>query len=314
MRRTSYQQIIEQRLRRGDHHRLGMELVSQITALRADAVSVSTLRSSFFEFIPIRYVTTLEVFIRGIVSELVDSSEAYFERGEKLTKGAKVDLTFAAHVDRHELTLGDFVAHSISLNSIEAVLNVLETLVVDFSEKLKLAHPRWLEERERWPLPPIIKNYNNVIGSLSKLYSVRHILTHELPSLPVFDPSEIDSLTEAVLCFIEATDWVVVESLHGAIPKTQISMNIGARDVLIEEETKLAEALIEVTALEGIDKENLRALQARWTEWADAQTNLVASQFHGGSMYAMIWASEKAELTRERTAQLVRLKSEWMDA
>lgn len=313
MRRSSYHHIIDWIERRGDNPRLSMELIGQIDALCMDASFAAELSSRFFEFIPIRLVTTLEVFVRGVVSELVNSREEYFERGEKLVKGAKIDLAFAAHVNRRELTIGDFVAHAVSLNSVDAVLSVLDALLGDFTAKLKVAHPRWAEDTNEWPQPPIIGDYDAMVASLARLYEVRHILAHELPQTPVLDPNEVQHLTAAAKVFITATDWVVVEALHGALPRTQAEMNASANNHLDQEEIKLLETLGEVAALKDIDTNALQTLQEGWTKWANAQATLVASQVEGGSMYPMIWASEKAALARERRDQLARLKSEWMD-
>lgn len=289
-----------------------MELVAQIDALHADVNPISAFASPFVEFVPIRLVTTLEVFVRGVIAELVNGAQQYFERGERLAKGSKIDLTFAAHVDRRELTIGDFVAHAVSLNSIEAVVSSLDTLLDDFAMKMRQAHPRWLEEQADWPLPPIVEDYDVMMASLSRLFEVRHVLTHELPSSPVFDPAEASQLMAAARAFIEATDWVVVEALHDAIPRTQHSMNISADDHLRGDEVRLTEVLNEVASLEGIDRDALRALQTAWEKWSDEQASLVAAQVEGGSMYTMVWASEKAVLTRERIDQLVRLKTDWM--
>jgi len=129
MTRPYYHQIIDWNERRGDHRRLGFELAHQIDALRADATPVAELSRTFVEFIPIRLVTTMEVFLRGVITELINGREEYFERGEKLAKGAKIDLAFAAHVNRRELTIGDFVAHAVSLNSVDSVFSVLNTLL-----------------------------------------------------------------------------------------------------------------------------------------------------------------------------------------
>lgn len=312
MRRSSYQQIIDWNQRRGDHPRLGMELVAQIDALHADVDPVAALASPFVEFVPIRLVTTLEVFLRGVIAELVNGGQQYFERGERLAKGSKIDLTFAAHVDRRELTIGDFVAHAVSLNSIEAVVSSLDTLLDGFSAKLRMAHPRWLEDKGDWPLPPIVEDYDLMMASLSRLFEVRHVLAHELPSSPVFDPAEASQLTTAAREFIEATDWVVVEALHDAVPRTQLSMSISAGDRLREEEARLTEVLNEVASLDGIDRDAFQALQTAWGKWADEHANLVAAQVEGGSMYSMVWASEKEALTRERIDQLIRLKTERM--
>lgn len=313
MRPPSYHQIIDWNERRGDHARLGMELIHQIDALCVNAASVTDLPSTFVEFIPIRLVTTLEVFLRGVISELVNSGEAYFERGEKLAKSAKIDLAFVVHVNRRELTIGDFVAHAVSLNSVDAILRVLDTLLEGFTAKLKVAHPRWSEDADEWPLPPIIDDYDTVMASLARLYEIRHVLAHEIPQTTVLDPEEVPTLAAAAKVFIAATDWVVIEALHGAVPRTQTAMNVSVGNDLLQEEAKLAEVLSEVAALNGIDRDALQALQRSWTEWADVQAALVASQVEGGSMYPMIWASEKMVLTRERREQLIRLKNGWID-
>ncbi|WP_111560177.1 lysozyme inhibitor LprI family protein [Paracoccus sediminilitoris] len=313
MKRSSYHQITDWNERRGDQPRLGIELVHQIDALCEGAASVVQLSSTFVEFIPIRLVTTLEVFLRGVISELINGREEYFERGEKLAKGAKIDLAFAAHLNRRELTIGDFVAHTVSLNSVDAVLSVLDTLLGGFPAKLKVAHPRWSEEADDWPLPPIIEDYATMVASLARLYEVRHILTHELPQIAVLDPEELQHLAAATKEFIAATDWVVVEALHGAVPRTQTAMNVSAGSDLHQEEARLAETLLEVSEIRGVDPNALRALQEGWRGWADAQAALVASQVEGGSMYPMVWAREKTVLTRERRDQLTRLKAEWMD-
>lgn len=234
-------------------------------------------------------------------------------RGQSLAKGSKIDLAFAAHVDRRELTIGDFVAHAVSINNIEAVISALDALINNFAVKLKKAHPRWQEDKDDWPLSPIVEDYDVMMTSLSRLFEVRHVLAHELPSSAVFGQAEAPELIAAARAFIEATDWVVVEALHDSVPRTQIAINISAGDCLREEEARITEILSEVGSLDGIDSDAFTALQVVWEQWADQQANLVAAQVEGGSMFSMVWASEKAALTRERIDQLVRLKAEWME-
>lgn len=313
MRRSNYQQIIDWNERQGGHRRLGVELVGEIDVLVTEADAVSRSSPKFIEFIPIRLVTTLEVFLRGVIAELIDEKDVYFERGDKLIKGAKFDLAFTAHINRRELTVGDFVAHAVSLNNVETIISTLDTLLVDFPAKLKVAHPRWNEESGDWPLPPIIGDYDQMMASLARLYEVRHVLTHELPSSPFLDPAEVPKLATAAKSFITATDWIVVEALHGSVPRTQIAMNLSMGDELRDEEAQLTAAMDEAVKLHGIDRDALSALQTSWTQWADAQASLVASQVEGGSMHPMVWASEKAALTREQIEQIERLVSEWMD-
>ncbi|MEP4778459.1 MAG: lysozyme inhibitor LprI family protein [Yoonia sp.] len=312
MRRSNYQKIIDWNNRHGEHRRLGGELASEIEGLMTEASALPDGFSKFVEFTPIRLVTTLEVFLRGVIAELIDEKDIYFERGDKLIKGAKLDLAFAAHIDRRELTIGDFVAHAVSLNDVDSVISTLNTLLIDFPAKLRASHPRWSEEADSWPLPPIIDDYDHVMASLARLYEVRHVLTHELPSSPFLDQIEIPKLAAAAKSFITATDWVVVEALHGAVPGTQTAMSLSMGDELREEEAQLADAMGEYNELPGIDRDALKTLQTSWAEWADAQANIVASQVEGGSMYPMIWALEKAALTRERVEQISRLMNDWI--
>lgn len=149
MKRPTYDQIVDWNKRRGGQGRLGGELVTQIDALRVASNAISGISPTFIEFVPIRLVTLLEVFVRGIIDELVNFNEEYFDRGVKFTKDPKIDLAFAALVNRRELTVGDFVAHFVSFNNIDAVYSALNNLLGNFTKKLKEVHPRWSEDREK---------------------------------------------------------------------------------------------------------------------------------------------------------------------
>lgn len=313
MRRSTYQQIIDWNARRGEHRRLGMDLVAQIDALRAETGAITGIAPLHLQFVPIRLVTILEVFLREVIAELVDGNKAVFERGEKLVKGAKIDLAFAAHVNRRELTIGDFVAHAVSLNGVDGIVSVMDTLIPGFAGKMRMAHPRWSEDTESWPLPPIVADYDATMSALARLFEVRHVLTHELPSGAVFDPGDLPDFFEASRSFVEATDWSVVEVLQGSVPRTQVAMTMVAGDDLRGEEEKLEAILEKAAALRGIDTDALHEMQAVWVDFADRQAGLVASQVEGGTMYPQLWASEKAALVRDRIIQLEGIVDHWWD-
>lgn len=313
MRRSSYEEIIDWKNRRGDQPRLGMELVAQIQALGATAEAIAAVEPVYIDFIPIRLVTTIEVFLRGVIAELVDTHETYFERGEKLVKGAKIDLAFAFHVNRRALSTGDFVAHAVSLNSIESVMKIMDTLLGGFESKLKASYPRWTEEAATWPLAPIVADYDKMIAAMARLYEIRHILTHELPGKNVLSSAEVPNLVDAAKVFVDATDWVVVEALHGSVPRTQLAMIIDANNDLHQEETALTRAIDDILELDGVDNQALSEMQGAWEHFARLQASFVASQVEGGTMYPMMLASEKAALLRERISQLGRIKKDWVN-
>ena len=313
MKRSTYQQIIDWKQRRGEHPRLAVELLWKIGSLESEWNRVGASDSIFLDFIPIRLVTILEVFLREAISELVNIGEPYFGRAEKLTKGAKIDLAFAAHVDRGDLTIGDFIAQAVSLNSAEAAISSLDALIDNFVPKLKSAYPRWSEEIESWPLPPIITEYDATIAALSRLYVARHILTHELPANRTFEPAEVPVFISSCRAFVEAADWLIVECVHGSVPRSQLGMNLQAGQGLSGEQARLEKAVEKAKSLRGMDPVAFDAMQNDWDGFADAQAKLVASQVAGGSMYPMIWASEKEELVKDRIEQLARICRDWMD-
>lgn len=314
MRRSSYDRIIEWNTRHGGDRRHSMNVNFQILKLNETIKSSEKIDPLYLDLVPIKLVTCLEVYLRGIIAELVDGNTSCFEREEKLVKSAKIDLTFAAHVNREELTIGDFVAHTVSLGNLDSVISVLDALLDGFHSKIKISHTRWIEEKDEWPLPPIIGNIDGLMATLARVYEVRNILAHELPAESVFSPSELPGYVETVRSFIEAIDWIVIEVLHGSLPRTQIAMNISAGESLQEQNELLARKVDEVEAYVGLEKGGLKRIQKVWEEFSDLQADLVASQVEGGTMHSMLWAGEKNLLVRDRIDQLDRIKKEWMNA
>lgn len=153
-------------------------------------------------------------------------------------------------------------------------------------------------------MAPTVVDYDATMAALGRLFEVRHILTHELPSEIVFDPNDLPTFIEAVQRFIEATEWTVVEILHGSVPRTQVEMNRLAGEDLRGHEEELEAVLKRVEAHPDIDDDALSEAQSAWADFADRHACLVASQVEGGTMYPLLWASAKAALVRDRITQL----------
>lgn len=311
MRQPNPDQIIEWRERRGLQSGAAFDIKNRLDNLCKAWRNSPTLYMA--EFVPMRISTCIEVYVRELVRELIDAGNPHSDKAAKLAKSAKLDLAFAAHLAGKRLSIGDFVAHSVSIGSIDAVISIFSTLIVDFSRKLKMAHPRWTEDECTWPLEPIIQDYERTLNSLRKVFEVRHVLTHELPDASVVDELDVEELCKAARLFVEACDWVVVGELHGSVPRTQTAMNIGASAGLEAAQQQLDAKLRDVTSLSGIDGEKLQEVQSLWLEFADNQASLIASQVEGGSIYPMMWASAKEALVNDRTEQLRAIIDEWMD-
>ena len=264
------------------------------------------------EFIPIRLVTILEVFTRDTIREIVDHGSEYSDRAGKITT-TKIDFDFVKHMVGKRLTIGDLVAHSVSISSIDNIIAALEILIPNFTTKMKTSHARWTEEQSTWPLSPIIKDFDQTICQLKRLFYIRHIVTHELPTNTVFDISEVEQFCSASLNFIQACDWVVIECLHGSVAQTQLQMNIDAAEELKKLEKKMAAALSQVKKLRSIDVPKLERVQKNWTVFANDTASLHASIVEHGSMYSLIWNDSMIDLTAKREKELKELVAEWME-
>ena len=254
----------------------------------------------FVDFIPIRLVTIIEVFVREVVREIVDHGQPYVDRAEKLAKGAKIDFAFASNLQGQKLSIGDLVAHAISVNNLSQIIAYFDGLIPDFAKKLRLSHSRWSEDIESWPLPAIIGDYNKTIATLARLFEVRHILTHELPRQNPYEPNEIDNFLVAGREFLDATDWLVVETLKGHVPRTQMTMNVQAGETMGEMLAEMDALLDAIGQKNEVDGDLLRQSQDAWSAYAEKEANLHASLVLGGSMYPMVWASAKAEVVKHR--------------
>lgn len=296
-------QIVEWKERRG-RPRLGIELSNEIERLRTEWHSAKDAAASLSDFIPCRIVTVLEVFIREAIRELVDSGSPYTERAEKLTKGTRIDFLFLINTHERNLSIGDIVAHSISTHSFDRILATFEELIPDFKDGLTKAHERWTDDQERWPLPPIIKDFDLMAAQLARVLWVRHIVVHELPREQPYEIDELDGFFDATLQFILATDWLIVERLKGSIPRTQMQMNVVAKSTLDERLKHLDEIVAQVANDEDVDPLLLAENQSKWAAYADSKADLRASLVKGGSMYPMLWASAKLEAVEARIHEL----------
>lgn len=297
------EQILGWKTRRGQE-RLGTELYYELEGIQRLWAEKGETASEFADFVPIRIVTIIEVFIREVIRELVDHGQPYVDRAERLTKGTRIDFVFASHVHSRKLSIGDIVAHSISINNPTQIISYFSILIPDFTQKLKVSHSRWSEDKESWPLPPIISDYDDTIARLARLFEIRHIVAHELPRRRMYETLEIDGLLAAAIEFLGSTDWVIVQSTRGELRRTQSAMNSHAGGELHDLDEEMIALMARLRERDDLNREVLLESQRAWEIFAEREADLHASLVEGGSMYPMIWASAKADVTRERIKAL----------
>ncbi|MEO9337346.1 lysozyme inhibitor LprI family protein [Mesorhizobium sp. SB112] len=303
MAKSDIENMIEWKKRRGAN-RLASMLIGELDQLARAWKEKAADAGMFADFVPMRTVTIVEVFVRDVVRELVDSGDTYLQRAEQLSKGARLDFALLSGLQGKKISVGDLIAHTISINEPARIIAYLESLIPNFVAKLKTSHERWTEERNGWPLKPIIRDYDAMMRQLTKLFAVRHILTHELPIEPPFDPAEIEKYLVAAKEFVEATDWVMVGEIHGSVPRTQLAMNIAAGETVEAIEAEMSSLLEAIKKKGDVSSELLHASQSAWEEFSRREADLRASLVEGGSMYGMIWASTRAEEIKHRVEAL----------
>lgn len=304
MAKSGVNQIIDWKDRRGPA-RIGFEVVYEAKGLKERWYREDKQEVEFTDFFPIRLVTIIEVFVREILREIVDSGQPYFDRAEKVIKGgAKVDFEFLSNLQGKKISVGDLVGHGVSVNNPTQIISNLESMIPDFIQKLKISHARWSEDFDKWPLAPIIDDYDKLIKDLTRLFEVRHILTHELPRAAVYDISEIEVFLAATHEFLDAASWVVVETLEGQVPRTQMAMNQHAGAKMNDLQQEMDSLLAAIEQSGTVDNNALKKSQKAWAKYADREADLHASVVSGGSMYPMVWAAAKSDVIKSRVDAL----------
>jgi len=204
-----------------------------------------------------RLVTIIEVIVRESIRELVDQGSPFLTRAKGILGSTKFDFLFAQNLHGQKLSVGDIVAHSVSVNRIDSIISIFETLAPNFVGDLKKSHPRWTEDVQSWPLPPIIRDYSAMMDTLTIMFAARHILTHEIPHEKPYDINSIDSFLINTQEFIAATDWLMVANLHGSVPRTQAEMNFVASDQLGHSMERMEAVLKRLNASANINRKLL---------------------------------------------------------
>ncbi|HZY68818.1 MAG TPA: hypothetical protein VFE52_09530, partial [Devosia sp.] len=217
MAKSHIESMIEWKERRGEHDRASI-LSYELRRLGHVWKEKAGDAPEFVDFMPMRIVTIIEVFVREVVRELVDAGNPYLQRAEQLAKGARLDFAMLSGLQGKKVSVGDLIAHTITVSEPARIISYFESLIPDFLNRLRGSHERWTEEREKWPLTPIIRDYEVMMKQLTRLFSVRHIVTHELPMEPTFDPAEIEEFLATAIEFVEAVSWLTVAELKVAVP------------------------------------------------------------------------------------------------
>jgi len=258
------------------------------------------------DFFVIRAVTLLEVFTRKNLANLIDHDKKFTEEAINLKVTVKIDLELLSNIQNRTITLGDILAHSISVNSFVHIVSHFQiVLKKQIRPLLEKAVDRWESEVKKKATVPIIDDYDKLAKSLNRLFEVRHILCHEAPKQSIYEISEINEFLDQAVRFTKALNEILLFEKFGLVPLTQKDMNISARNDFKKTDEKMNCLLSEVN--KKIDKNKkyldyLNDAQEKWISYKIAQCEFHTYDSQGGSIRPVFWTSEAKRLTEERIA------------
>lgn len=298
--RDRLNEILEIKERSGRHRRRTFKWdLERLGQMRADERGDQELLD---ELIPARIVTLLEVFVRTWIEELVDKGAPYVERAASLKAEIKYDFAIARSLHGGVVTVGQLIAHSISLNRLEAIFAVFETLLgVNFLDELGRVRRRSITET---PIGPIIEELPVLRRSLGRLFELRHILVHELPAKRPFESAEIGEFVEAAQKFVEAADEIINTILYGEYPLTQAEMNTASGADFLAADEELSNLCKEIARMSTSD--TIFAVQEHWQEFRRMEADRQTEKFGRGTIRPTIRNVISQDLTRARIAELKR--------
>jgi uncharacterized protein YecT (DUF1311 family) len=255
----------------------------------------------------IRAVTLIEVFTRAWVAQIVDHGPPYNENAVALSKNLKIDYDLLHAISGRTITLGDVIAHSVSVNNLDGILYCLESLIQKpLRPLLEAAVDRWAVEVEGEKSIPIIGDFSDTCRLLARMFEVRHILCHELPKTEVFQVAEIEPLLAAATRFTHAAEECLAQELFGTVPLTQTDMNIRALEELEAVDKVMDRLLSDLRERRGDERarELLEDSQKAWLVFRERQCALRADPEEFATINPLLRANEATSLTKERIRQL----------
>ncbi len=252
----------------------------QFDALQRHWVKARAGDSVTDDFFLIRAVTLLEVFTKGWVAALIDHGSPFVERAGDLKVDFKFDFGSVRKIG-NLITLGDAVAHGISLNNVGQIMGVFKVLlgedVLPLMQQAVYVHRYLMDQclyegsEERQAGTRIVKDPDRMCSRLSRLFEIRHILCHEAPRNEVYERRDITGFLAAADQFACALNEVLYGRLFPNAPTTYPEMAAQAKVELEENEQLLADV---VSRLDGTRSRKayrlLNKANKSWMEFRDA--------------------------------------------
>lgn len=269
---------------------------------RRDALSDELMR-----YFPVAIVACLEGFFREIIRELIDHGPPYSDRIDEI-ENSRIDMYALKAIHGRTITVGEFIAHQVSLSSFDKLLAVMEKLLGDsFIKRLQTVRTAWsVHLFGEDGAPPSIGDTGSAVAGVKEAFRLRHILAHELATAYPIDRATIEDAFNAVSRFIYATDEMVNQLLYPDEQGAQADLTQAAarRFNAADEELQAVVRQIE-NELSGKELDSFRDVQSAWAkvrqDTAELHAWIIAE---GGTLGHQMYYGMMAAMTRNRVEEL----------
>jgi hypothetical protein len=304
----------------------GMTLVEEIERRRGDFADVLDLHMAAYplvslaaalerrdpnlkelcQLVPVRVVACIEGGMKSGLATLVDRGEPYRSRAREIVhRQVQIDFDVLAAVMTDRVRLGELVAHTLSYHDLAKIDSAFSGLLgQSFFEAVRTARNRWPESVDG-ATAPIITDLDSVLGRIAEAIRLRNSLCHEIAAFVEIDPTDARALLDAGREFLEASAWVISETLHPNAPLTQADMTDAAWRDADAVDASIGEQI--QSLLSDADPDDAVLLSQAvelWRQFRHAFAEFEGNVAKGGSLAPQLRGMANARLGRSLLAEL----------
>ena len=160
-------------------------------------------RDEWLKYGPIGYVACVEGYVRLVCRDLIDRNESC--RSNVADLKYQVDLAVLAKMQKTSTTIGEFVAHKISVNGVSDIDAQLSKIMGQ--PFLKLIASSRVSDRQPKTSSEL---FPNMVGRVQRLFELRHQYAHEIGTKKAVRVRHIDQSMESAALFIAIADYALV--------------------------------------------------------------------------------------------------------
>ena len=286
------------------------ELLIRLFALEHAFAKHDKADEELTRYFPVAIIACVEAYLRMAIQDLIDAGEPFLSNAERAAATLKLDFEVLRAVHGKAITVGELIAHSVSLSRLDHIDSTLSGLLgTGFLAGLRITTNRWANEVMGRPSAPILADPDAVFADVARTFELRHIICHEIASAYPIKSDEVERCFKSCLSFLRAADEFISEALQPGAPLTQTDMNIVAGDSLERARERLDAALAKLhSRLDAEESAALDKSQSCWQAYCDAWARFAAGRATGGTIWPLIYAKTAEDAVQRRIEEVEKFR------